>query len=278
MSFWKNPENNSLKVIIIVVIIAIAGAFAYKAMHKDALTEKGSVIDPGSLGGGTDLGGGHGAQTMTFSATTVGRICTINICEGTQCAGVNGIISPDNATCGLTTTQPNPTALGLLKAINPGVSGSAVTAIDFMNYPAGTTCFFRIQNTQLTGTKMAGPVCSVNISASSILGNIKTYFTQLAAPALPQVSTTMADTSSGVSVVLKGQVTTTGNSAVTVGFDYGPTISYGKHVSGGIMTAPGTFSSSALKLTPRGAPYHYRVTATNATGTVYGRDSVFVLP
>lgn len=43
-SFWANPENNSLKVILIVILVAVAGFFAFKYMQKDSLSGKGAVI------------------------------------------------------------------------------------------------------------------------------------------------------------------------------------------------------------------------------------------
>ena len=45
MSFWNNPENNSLKTIIIVVVIAVLGYFVYTYMQKDSLSGEGRVIN-----------------------------------------------------------------------------------------------------------------------------------------------------------------------------------------------------------------------------------------
>ena len=45
MSFFNNPENNSIKVIILVVLVAIAGYFVYKNMQSSSLGGQGRVIN-----------------------------------------------------------------------------------------------------------------------------------------------------------------------------------------------------------------------------------------
>ena len=49
MSFWNNPENNSLKVILLVIVVAIAGFFVYKNIQGGALDGAGRVIRPSSI-------------------------------------------------------------------------------------------------------------------------------------------------------------------------------------------------------------------------------------
>lgn len=44
--FWNNPENNPIKIILLVAIIAIASFFVYQSSHRNALTGKGLVFDP----------------------------------------------------------------------------------------------------------------------------------------------------------------------------------------------------------------------------------------
>lgn len=44
MNFWKNPENNPLKIIIVVAIIGALGYFAYTNMQDDSLSGTGKVV------------------------------------------------------------------------------------------------------------------------------------------------------------------------------------------------------------------------------------------
>ena len=50
MNFWSNPENDSLKTIIIIIVIAIAGFFAFTYFHKNALENAGRVVSTKSQG------------------------------------------------------------------------------------------------------------------------------------------------------------------------------------------------------------------------------------
>jgi len=43
MSFWNNPENNSLKVLLLVILAGIAGYFISGAVHRNSLSSTGSV-------------------------------------------------------------------------------------------------------------------------------------------------------------------------------------------------------------------------------------------
>jgi hypothetical protein len=48
MSFWNNPEKNSLKMLMLVVVVAGAGLFVYKNMQSSALGGEGKVISTGA--------------------------------------------------------------------------------------------------------------------------------------------------------------------------------------------------------------------------------------
>jgi hypothetical protein len=43
MSFWNNPENNAVKTLFYVLLVAIAGYFAYTYVHNNALENTGAV-------------------------------------------------------------------------------------------------------------------------------------------------------------------------------------------------------------------------------------------
>jgi len=88
MSFLNNPENNSVKVIVLIIIIAIAGYFVYNQMHTSSLENVGKVISTGSgsvptgttatpgvpgagnPGAGTGKGGTGGVDPVCNTGTT----------------------------------------------------------------------------------------------------------------------------------------------------------------------------------------------------------------
>ena len=76
--------------------------------------------------------------------------------------------------------------------------------------------------------------------------------------------------------ILKGLVTPN-SQATTYGFEYGPTAAYGASTSsasagGGASQVPVSASISGLTAN---TTYHFRVRATNASGTTYGPDGAF---
>lgn len=50
MNFWTNPENTPIKVLLGVLVVGIAGYFAFTYMHGNALEGKGSVLSTSSIG------------------------------------------------------------------------------------------------------------------------------------------------------------------------------------------------------------------------------------
>ncbi len=92
----------------------------------------------------------------------------------------------------------------------------------------------------------------------------------------PSITTTAATGVGTTSATLNGTVNPNGQST-TVQFDYGLTTSYGLTVPGlGTFTGntAQAVSATVTGLTP-GATYHYRATATNASGSVTGLDQAF---
>jgi hypothetical protein len=94
----------------------------------------------------------------------------------------------------------------------------------------------------------------------------------------PAVTTDAASNVSGASATLNGSVNPEGQ-ATTYKFDYGTTTSYGTSVpspdgSAGSGSTAVNESASLTGLTA-GTTYHYRIEATNATGTTLGADQQF---
>jgi hypothetical protein len=94
----------------------------------------------------------------------------------------------------------------------------------------------------------------------------------------PAVTTNAASGVTSSGATLNGSVNSEGQST-TYQFDYGTTTSYGSSVpspagSAGSGTGAVNESASLTGLRP-GTTYHYRIEATNATGTTYGSDQTF---
>jgi hypothetical protein len=98
--------------------------------------------------------------------------------------------------------------------------------------------------------------------------------------AAPGVSTTAARSVTSTSATLTGTVNPNGE-ATTYHFDYGPTKSYGSSTpnQGPTGATKGNIAVQAAvgSLSP-GSTYHYRLVATNASGTKTGGDKTFKTP
>jgi hypothetical protein len=116
--------------------------------------------------------------------------------------------------------------------------------------------------------------------ATTALAAVACALGVLAAPApaatttAPAVSTGNASHVHGISALLSGRVNPRGLET-TYFFEFGPTTAYGLHTATG-NAGKGTVSIkvglTAINIRPG---YHYRLVATNKTGTTRGRDRVF---
>lgn len=73
-SWWKGPEYNGIKVIVVVLVVALAGYFAYNGIQSDSLG------NTAQLGKGKNPGGGRGSipcvDGMGSYALTVAKVGT----------------------------------------------------------------------------------------------------------------------------------------------------------------------------------------------------------
>jgi len=97
----------------------------------------------------------------------------------------------------------------------------------------------------------------------------------------PAATTNGATSVAATSATLNGSVNRDGQ-ATTYQFDYGTTTGYGSSVpsqavASGSGTSAVTESANLTGLRP-GTTYHYRIKATNATGSAYGSDQTFTTP
>jgi phosphodiesterase/alkaline phosphatase D-like protein len=142
-------------------------------------------------------------------------------------------------------------------------TGSGTAAVNAAAAIAGlspnTTYHYRLDATNATGTKV---------------GADKTFTTAAMQP--PGVTTGAATAVSTTSASLTGTVFPAGQST-TYYFQYGTSTAYGSQSSpssAGAGTAKTAVSASVSGLSPK-TSYHYRLVATNATGTSVGADQTF---
>ena len=45
MNFWKNSENDSVKVLLFVILVAFLAFFAYEHVHQSSLSNTGQIIE-----------------------------------------------------------------------------------------------------------------------------------------------------------------------------------------------------------------------------------------
>jgi phosphodiesterase/alkaline phosphatase D-like protein len=111
-------------------------------------------------------------------------------------------------------------------------------------------------------------------SADTVNGSDNTFTTSKAAPA---ATTNAASGISSTGATISGTVNAS-NESTTVTFDYGTTTGYGSSVTAAQSPVTGTSNTSVsyglTGLTPN-TTYHYRVAATNPTGTTIGLDQTF---
>jgi hypothetical protein len=122
MNFWKNPENNSIKIVLLVVVLALAGFFVYKYVQTNSLRNTGQVVDtdtPGQDSGSTPTV----SMVNTLAASSVGSssaALNANVGSATGVSFVYGTtmeygetsaasVSNGTATASITGLTPNTT-------------------------------------------------------------------------------------------------------------------------------------------------------------------------
>ncbi len=177
-------------------------------------------------------------------------------------ADVNGTVNPLGQSTTYQFDYGTTTAYGLHTMI--GTAGAGLTAVNVAASLAGltpaTTYHFRIEATNASGT---------NFGADATF----------ATTAAPVVVTGAASAVTSTTATLAGTVDPSGL-ATTYVFQYGPTTTYANQtaavpIAAGTAVVPVTGAISGL--TP-GATYHYRLSATNSSGTSTGADATFATP
>ncbi len=91
---------------------------------------------------------------------------------------------------------------------------------------------------------------------------------------LPIVTTSAATGKQPLQATLNGTANSNGTSLSNCHFEYGTSTSYG---SSAPCSGPESGESATVSLTP-GTTYHFRIVATNASGTAYGSDETLATP
>jgi hypothetical protein len=197
MNFWKNPEYNALKTIIVVLVVAGAAFFVYSYMHGDVLGGRGAVakrgVTPPVV---TTTGATPTADGAILNAKVESLGGEVSVIEFEY-----GQLSLYEATVELGTmyTAPN-TYKKELKGLS---CGSLYHYRAKATNSAGTTY----------GADMTFTPCPSAVTTNAASGIMKT------------------------AVVLNGTVTALGGApAASVGFDYGTTTGYGMTINAGAST------------------------------------------
>ena len=154
-----------------------------------------------------------------------------------------------------------------LGTINSSATGSPATA-------SVTIVLIPTKAATLNDWATVSAADSATVSASA-----KTTVSASVAGTAPVVLTTSASRVSSTKARLSGIVNPAGEST-TYSFDLGTSKSYGRIVRGGklkLALRPFSVSVSVASL-KAGKTYHFRVVATNATGTRHGQDMTFTTP
>ncbi len=177
-------------------------------------------------------------------------------------ATLNGSVNANSLSTSVSFNWGLTAAYGNTVTATPStVTGNTTTAVlaGISSLLPATTYHFRVTGTNAAGTSN---------------GNDLTFTT---APAQPSVVTNIASNIGLNSAQLNGTVTAN-NSATTVSFDWGLTISYGNNTAGtpasvtGSSATPVLANLGSLALTTQ---YHYRCVGVNSAGTSYGADMTF---
>jgi uncharacterized repeat protein (TIGR01451 family) len=159
-------------------------------------------------------------------------------------------------------------SLGTLDSVNTGMATSATVTIVVIPSVKGTLTDFAT-----VGSSTSDPNLANNTAAgSTAVGGGPTVTAFVAPVVLTGVASQITTSKAKLSAIINpaGQLT-------TYFFQYGTSKSYGKVLGGKALVASTTPSGVvvSLKGLKSGKTYHFRIVATNASGTSYGKDASF---
>jgi trimeric autotransporter adhesin len=209
--------------------------------------------------GGTSFGADRTFTTLTATGPPVVSTSPATLI-GSFSATLNGSLDPHGLTTTVSFQYGTTTSYGSTTAIQSR-SGSTYLNIsaNISGLMANTTYHFRIVATNSAGTRMGGD----------------RTFTTLSATGAPVVITNPATLIASFSATLNGLLDPHGLTTSSH-FQYGPTTSYG------LTTAPQSHSGntylsigSGISSLTANTTYHFRIVASNSSGTSMGSDKTF---
>ena len=255
----------------------IASEPLFASSDNYRLTANSPCIDAGTSNGApaTDLSGNSRPQdggydmgayefVSSSSPPSVSTDTATSVASGS--AILNGIVNPNGTSTTVTFEYGTSASYGsTVTATQSPLTGTNYqnVNVDVTGLTTGTTYHFRAKGTNSAGTTN---------------GDDQTFTTTSGPPVTaPTVTTGSASTVTSTSVAVNGTVNPNG-STTTYYFEYGTTTSYGETTSS-TSAGSGTSDVSANAIITGLAPettYHYRIVATNSSGTSHGADETFV--
>ncbi|MCP4215881.1 MAG: hypothetical protein GY765_14605 [bacterium] len=211
------------------------------------------------------------ANGTTYGAddtfTTVGQIPDVTVLAatnvGASTATLNGTVHSQNDATTVTFQYGTTTAYGtdVAAAESPLAADSspATVSVDLTGFTSGLTYHYRIMAVNTSGTMYS------------------TDMTFVAGLAMPTATTAAASPVDSTSATLNGTVNAAG-AVTTITFEYGTDTNYGKTATAAqspLSTSTDTAVSAAIIDLIANTTYHFRVIATNVSGTTNGADMTF---
>ena len=226
MNFWKNPENDSLKIILLVAVIALAGFFIYKNMQHSALGGKGLVLSPTTSWYKltTELGSGHWeavASSASGAKLVAGDAGTYFTSTGPLRTSIDGGATwVTRATAGAHHWSSIASSADGTKLVAVGADSIIMTSTDSgANWTSrvapGTTHTWRSVASSTDGTKLALVGAGSDNIYTSIDSGITWTQRVATSPTDWKSITSSADGTKLAAVVLNGNIYTSTNSGVT---------------------------------------------------------------
>jgi hypothetical protein len=205
-------------------------------------------------------GTGHGADGILTTSSAPAAVTSSASNVTPTSASLNGTVDPSGRPTTWYFDYGTSTSYGKKTPVKDAGSGTGATAVSaaVTGLTTGRTYHFRLVATNDAGTAH---------------GSDQTFVSSAA----PTVTTKTASSVKDTTATLNGSVDPNGQ-ATTYYLEYGTSTSYGVKtpaVSAGSGTSAKSVSAAVTGLTG-GATYHFRLVATNASGTTSGADLTFL--
>ncbi len=248
----------------------------------DACANYGTTVDPSQrqtpLAYAPTLGGSSSAGTLYDQSINGNHYYT-------QSEWSNGDLAchlqpASDSTLSASFTDTAPAQPGTAVSFNPSAStsGAGYSSVTW-NWGDGSSKFTGgSAPATVTHTYSSAGTYTATLTLVDTAGNVATKSQNVVIGALPTVTTGSSSNVGTTTATIAGTVNPQG-SATTYEFDYGTSTSYGSQSPGspgsaGSGNSAVNESANLTGLQPN-TTYHYRIEATNSSGTSYGSDQTF---